>query len=258
MDRLHDMDANPTSRRNGIQVVSRVADVLRALGDAPAGLSLSELAAAAGMPKSTVHRLVGALEAEDLVTSPAAGKIRLGRGVARLGAATRDQLREQIHPYLVELHQQLEETVDLAILDGNAARFIDHIDAPHRLRAVSAIGATFPLYCTANGKALLAALREEQADALLPARLSALTQHTITTRKALREELDKVRAAGVAVDREEHSIGISAVGCVISDPYGPAAAISVPVPTQRFRENEDKLTRGLIEIRQRCSAALGA
>jgi DNA-binding IclR family transcriptional regulator len=245
-------------RRNGIQVVARVGDILRALERSPDGLSLSELALAVGMPKSTVHRLVSALEAEDFVTAAGAGKIHLGSGIARLGAAARNDLREQVRPYLLRLHQQLEETVDLAVLDGGSARFIDHIPAPQRLRAVSAIGAAFPLYCTANGKAFLAAMPDEQASALLPARLPALTAHTITARKDLRAELDRIRAERIAYDHEEHTIGISAVGAIIRDPYGPVAAISIPVPTQRFAGNAPEIASALLQACDECSEMLGA
>jgi DNA-binding IclR family transcriptional regulator len=245
-------------RRSGIQVVSRVADVLRALARSPEGLGLSELALAVGMPKSTVHRLVAALELEEFVSPARAGKIQLGRGIARLGAATRDGVRDQIRPFLLRLHQQLEETVDLSVIEGSAARFIDHIPAPHRLRAVSAIGALFPLHCTANGKALLAAMPEEQASAVLPTRLPALTPKTITSRRELWAQLAQIREDGVAHDREEHTLGICAVGAVVCDPYGPVAAISVPVPTQRFIGNEAELARVLLETCRACSIELGA
>lgn len=255
---MAEQPAAAEARRNGIQVVARVGDVLRALERAPDGLSLSELALAVGMAKSTVHRLVSALEAEEFVTPAGAGKIHLGRGIARLGAATRGGLRDHIRPFLVRLQQELEETVDLSVLDAASVRFIDHIPAPHRLRAVSAVGATFPLYCTANGKAFLAAMPEEQASALLPARLPALTDQTITARKDLWAELNRVRAEGVAYDREEHTDGICAVGAIVRDPYGPVAAISVPVPAQRFEGNEGTLVRGLLRACDGCSVALGA
>jgi DNA-binding IclR family transcriptional regulator len=245
-------------RKTGIQVVTRVADVLRALERAPDGVNLAELAAMTGMPKSTVHRLVSALEAEDFVTPASAGNIRLGGGIARLGAATRGRLRDQVRHCLLRLHRELEETVDLSILDGATVRFIDHIPAPHSLRAVSAIGASFPLYCTANGKALLAAIPEAQADALLPVELTALTEHTITSRKALWAELDVVRAQRVAFDREEHTGGISAVGGVVSDPYGPVAAISMPLPTQRFNGREPALAEALSRACDEASRELGS
>ena len=243
-------------RRNGMQIVSRVARLLRALGDAPVGLTLSELAAATDMPKSTVHRLIGALEIEDLVTPASAGRIRLGRGIASLGAATQDQLRDQIRPHIVRLHQELHETVGVGVLDGSAVRLIDHISAPHRLLAVSTTGAVLPLHCTADGKALLAALDDEQVEALLPAQLTALTEHTITTRDALLDELRVVRETGVAYDLEEFTPGTSGVSAVVRDRYGAVAAISVPVPTQRFVGKESQLVRAVTEACEACSRSL--
>ncbi len=144
------------------------------------------------------------------------------------------------------------------MLDGATARFIDHVPAPHRLRAVSAVGAAFPLYCTANGKALLAAMPEEQASAILPVRLPAFTDHTITVRKDLWGELDRVRTQQVAYDREEHTVVICAVGGLVRDPYGPVAAISVPVLTQRFVGNETALAEALLAACEACSNMLGA
>jgi DNA-binding IclR family transcriptional regulator len=227
-------------RHHGVQSIARAGRVLRALEAAPDGLALGELATKVDLPKSTVHRLVGALTAEDLATTAAGGRIRLGGGLARLGAATRQTLRHDLRPVLERLRADVDETVDLAVLDGTVARFVDQLPAPHRLRAVSAVGVAFPLHCTANGKALLAAMTDEQCRALLPARLERLTPHTITRRAALLAELERVRRDGVAFDREEHTEGICAVGAAVIDAAGPAAAISVPVPTPRFRGEEDR------------------
>lgn len=73
----------------------------------------------------------------------------------RLAAAARRTLPQLLRPVLEQLHGTLGETVDLAVLDGASVRFVDQLAATHRLRAVSAVGASFPLYRTANGKALL-------------------------------------------------------------------------------------------------------
>jgi len=244
-------DTHPTDRRPGIQAIARAAAVLRALEGEPRGLALGELAAAVQLPKSTVHRLAAALADEGLVTL-AGGRIRLGAELARLGAATRRTLRDDLRPVLEELRAQVDETVDLAVLDGATARFVDQVPAAHRLRAVSAVGAGFPLHCTANGKALLAALPDDQALALLPARLERLTPATITSRAALLEELARIRRAGVAIDREEHTEGICAVGAVVADPAGPVAAISIPVPLTRFAGNEARYAAAV-----RAAAAAG-
>jgi DNA-binding IclR family transcriptional regulator len=235
----------PSSRRQGVQAIARAAALLRALEHAPEGLPLGRLAAAVELPKSTVHRLVGALAEEDLVTYDWGGDVRLGAALVRLGAAGREALPDRLRPLLLDLRQALEETVDLSVLDGPSVRFVDQVPAPHRLRATSAVGERFPLHCTANGKALLAAMPAVEVATLLPKRLQRLTPHTIVTHEALLAELEQVRTHGVAFDREEHTEGICAAGVAIVDAGRPIAAISVPVPVQRFHGREDELAAQL-------------
>jgi DNA-binding IclR family transcriptional regulator len=229
---------------------------MRALEEAPEGLGLGEVAAAVELPKSTVHRLAGALAEEGLVDQGEDGRIRLGGGLARLAAASREALSERLRPVLLGLRRELDETVDLAVLDGAGARFVDQLPAPHRLRATSSVGEVFPLHCTANGKALLAALPEERAAALLPKRLPRLTPRTIVSRDELLGELRKVRREGVALDREEHTEGICAAGAAVLDATGAVAAISVPVPAQRFAGREGELSKGVREAAARASKLL--
>jgi DNA-binding IclR family transcriptional regulator len=223
-----------------VQAIARAGAILRALEAVPAGLGTSELATETKLPKSTVHRLVTALAEEDLVAQSGDGRARLGSGIARLAMAGREALSERLRPVLLDLRRQLDETVDLAVLDGAAVRFVDQVPAPHRLRATSAVGELFPLHCTANGKALLAAMSSEQVKALLPSRLRRFTSATVSSRAQLIAELEQVREDGVAFDREEHTEGICAVG--VSLGVDATAAISVPVPTQRFYGREKELT----------------
>lgn len=224
----------------GVQAIARAASVLRALESAPEGIALTDLAAIVELPKSTVHRLLAALAAESLVQLGPEGTARLGSGLVRLGAATRRGLRSQLAPVMLELRRRLDETVDLAILEGDAVTFVEQFPAPHRLRAISGVGTSFPAHCTANGKALLATLPDAEVELLLPARLERFTEDTITTRSALLADLATVRERGVAFDIEEHTEGICAVGAAVCDPAGPAGAISVPIPTQRFADRRDE------------------
>lgn len=251
-------DAHPERRAGGVQAIARAGRVLRALEQAPEGLGVSELAEAVELPKSTVHRLLGALAEEDLVALGPGGTARLGGGLARLGIASREALSDRIRPVLVELRRKLDETVDLSILDGTTVRFIDQVTAPQRLRATSAVGEAFPLHCTANGKALLAALPEDTVASLLPKRLERLTPQTIVSRDELLAELAEVRQEGVAFDREEHTEGICAVGAAVLDPSGTVAAISVPVPTQRFTGREAELAKRVSAAAAKASRILGA
>jgi len=242
----------------GVQVLGRAAAVLRALHGHPQGLSLAEIARQVQLPRSTVHRLAGALAYEGLVEAASpSGRLRVGPEIVRLARGSRPEPGEELRPFLESLSGSLGETVDCAILDGEQMRFIDQIPGPHRLRAVSAVGSTFPLHCTANGKAVLALLGPERAMAMLPARLRRFTPATITRRPQLLAELERIGPTGVAFDLEEHSTGICAAGIAVSDLAGRVSALSVPMPAQRFTGREAELERELIAVRRRVVTALG-
>src|SRR4051794_4178766 len=179
-----------TAERTGVQVVHRTAAILTALRGEPDGLSLSQIAERVDLARSTVHRLVAALEQERFVVAASSSRgFRLGPALASLAWAASRDVMALIHPFLVLLSQELSETVDLAVLEHDRVLFVDQIAGPRRLRAASSVGALFPAHCTANGKALLAALPKDELERLLPARLERLTPHTITSRAKLLEEL---------------------------------------------------------------------
>jgi len=115
-----------------------------------------------------------------------------------------------------------------------------------RLRAVSAVGDTFPLYCTANGKAYLAQLSDAAVEALIGRAYEARTPKTLTRLETLLGDLKASRRSGVAYDREEHTLGICAVGVALHDPLGNAVAISVPVPSQRFQNRQALIAERLV------------
>jgi DNA-binding IclR family transcriptional regulator len=242
-----DLDGNKRDT-GGVQVIARAAAIMRALAGAPEGLSLAGIAQQVELPRSTVQRIVAALEAESFVAAASpTGRVRLGSGLARLAAATRGDLQREVRPFLDALSREANETVDLAILEGDHVVFVDQVIAPRRLRAVSAPGVRFPLHCTANGKAVLAELPMEQVVQLVPEQLEPFTSHTITTRERLLEELEEVRATGIAYDREEHTEGICAVGANIHGPLGELAAITIPLPATRFYGHEEHLASLLLQ-----------
>lgn len=132
------------------------------------------------------------------------------------------------------------------MLEGDKVVFIEQVIAPNRLQVVSGIGLGFPLHCTANGKAFLANMTDEQVAALLPERLTTYTGSTIGDRADLLRELAEVRRSGVAYDREEYTPGICAVGVVVQDAVRGALALSVPVPAQRFYGHEERIAGVLL------------
>lgn len=244
---LEEAESGTSSRDAGsVQVISRAVNILWVLRDHPEGLSPSAIAKQVGLARTTVYRIVSTLAAEHLISwSGSTNKARLGLGLASLGLAVNMDLRRELHPYLEKLSRELDETVDLAILDRKMALFIDQISTPQRLQAVSGVGSTFPLYSTANGKAMLSLLGKDRAQALLPPILTADTPHTIVDKERLSDELETIRRDGLAYDREEHTLGICAVGIAFYDPLGTLAAITVPVPSIRFYGNEDRLGKAL-------------
>ncbi len=238
---------SPRGERQSIQVISRAAAILWALERNPDGLSLGEIAKDVGLSRSTVQRIVDALDRENLVLAATASGVRLGPALLRLAAATRYRIREVARETMEALSRETGETVDLAIADNEKVVFVDQVAGTHRLMAVSAVGGSFLLHCSANGKAVLATFDEARLAKLRKRmQLAKQTKNTITSWPALERELQRIREAGVAFDREENSIGISAVAVALRGPLGDLAAISMPVPTQRFVENEAELVRALL------------
>jgi DNA-binding IclR family transcriptional regulator len=230
-----------------IQVIARAAAILRALEHEPEGLSLAQIAQRVKLARSTVQRIVAALAVEKfLVAASPTGRVRLGPGILRLAAATKPDFVAAARPLLVQLSAELKETVDLAVVRGDHMEFVDQVIGSHRLRAVSAIGETFPLHCTANGKAYLAQLDAETITGLIGASYASRTPRTITQFDDLLRDLKAARKTGVAIDREEHTRGICAAGIVTRDPLGNVLAISVPVPAHRFYDHQSDIVARLL------------
>jgi DNA-binding IclR family transcriptional regulator len=247
------------SPKQNIQVITRAINVLRSLEGEPEGLSLGQIAQRVGLARSTVQRIVDALRAEQFLisASPTAG-VRLGPALIRLAASASVEFDHITRPIMAELSQTVGETVDLSVLKGNSAVFTDQIQGRHRLRAVSAVGESFPLHCTANGKALLSVLPADKLERLLlRTPLPKLTANTITRPADLLKEIETCRRTGIAIDDEEHTEGISALGTGFLDPMGRAIALSIPVPTTRFKRIRQDLGVHLLAARERIRAALG-
>lgn len=235
-----------SERASGIQVIARAAQILRVLAKHPEGMSLSQIAKDASLARSTVQRIIGALQTERFVISvTSAGRVRLGPGLVELAASVRNDVREEVRPYLEKLCEVTGETVDLAVLDRDEVLFIDQIASTHRLQAVSSVGTRFPLYSSANGKAILAKFSDDQIRDYLPLALKPFTPHTITSMDELKREIEDIRLAGVAYDREEHTEGICAVGAAFRTSYGELAAVTVPTPATRFYGHESELAEVL-------------
>ncbi|MEM8632236.1 MAG: IclR family transcriptional regulator [Pseudomonadota bacterium] len=241
------------AKNHVIQVISRAADILRALGRDGQGLSLGQIAKQVELPRSTVQRIIAALIEEGFVTAgERAGGIRLGPELHSLAEAARVDMAERLTPVMKAIAEETGETVDLAVLDGSQMLFVDQVVGTQRLRTVSNIGERFPLTTTANGKAALSTLPEEVAARLI---LAEMEQGYLKRPFAdVIAEVAGIRDGAIAQDEGEHTEDISAQGFALRDEMGRVFAVSVPVPTSRYRDKRAEIEAQLKSWREKLAA----
>jgi IclR family acetate operon transcriptional repressor len=241
-------------------VLHKAAQILRVLAQSETALGPTEVGRLTGVDRSTAHRILSALAQEQLVERQD-GRYELGSGLAALGlvAAGRMDVRRVARRHLEALHEAFGETVNLAVLDGDALLYVDMIESRHELRMAAAVGGRDSLTSTALGKAMLAALPDADrrsliADLSLPQR----TARSIGTRAELEAVLKDVSARGYALDLEENEIGACCIGAAITGPGDRlAGAISVSLPMARINETrQEEIASAVIEAARRSSADL--
>src|SRR5574340_621518 len=187
----------PLEGEKNVQIVHRIASVLRAFGKQSL-LGITDLSAATGLPKSTTHRLVTALVNEGLlVQDEDSHKYALSLRLTALGASIlgSHNIRKTARPILMELRDQTRESVHLAVLEGMEIVIIDTEDSYFFVRAVNVPGQHLPAHAVSTGKALLAYQWEVQLREMLSkVELARYTDRTITDAREVREELRKVGA----------------------------------------------------------------
>ncbi|MDO6730603.1 IclR family transcriptional regulator [Marinovum sp. 2_MG-2023] len=232
--------------RSGIQVIARAASILRVLKDAQSGMSLGKIAELADLPRSTVQRITGALAEENFVISDMqGGGLRLGPELSTLAGAAHYNIVEHCRLLLTELTQKTGETTDLAVMRGIGMVFLDQVPGTHRLTTVSKVGEVFPLTTTANGKACLAMMDQEDAIKLIR---NEWDRNGVTQDLAqFLAQLEEIQNCGLAYDLDEHASGVSAIGFAFRDWGGDLHAISVPVPSTRFGDQMKTIENALID-----------
>jgi len=230
-------------------------------------LGIANIADELGMNRSATHRYVTTLLQLGYLEQGASRKYRLGLKVADLGmsALNATGLREHAHPYLDELRQRTGYTASMAVLDGPEILYIDRARSYRRGQSEIdlglAPGSRLPAYCTAMGKLLLANLPErEQGELLASMKLTKRGPNTITSKQALRDELDEVREESFAVNDEElapelHSIAVP----VRNEAREVVAAVSLEAHTSMISLSElvNALSPHLVSTADRISARLG-
>lgn len=250
----------PLDGEKTVQIVHRVASVLRAFGNQGL-LGITDLANATGLPKSTTHRLVTALVNEGLlVQDEDSHKYALSLRVTALGASilSSHTVRKVARPILMELRDQTRESVHLAVLEGMEAVIIDTEESYYFVRAVNVPGQHLPAHAVSTGKVLLAYQWEIRLREILSqVKLTRYTDNTITDPHLLLNELRHVRAKGYAISSGELEEGIDAVAAPIFDHLNTVvAAVSIGGPSERCRPRQPELIAAVTHAGQQISQAL--
>lgn len=225
-----------------VQSVDRAVAILEILArDGEAGVT--EVARELGVHKSTASRLLAALDRRELVAQDAArGRYRLGVGLVRLaGAAGRGlDLVQESRPVCRALAQEVGETVNLAILSGRDALYLDQVAGPAALSPHNWAGQRIPLHATSDGKVLLAYLPETDLAECLTPPLARFTGRTITDLARFPALLVAIRRQGYATAVEELEAGLTAVAAPVRNAEGVVVA-SISASGPSFRIPADRI-----------------
>ena len=247
------------------QSLERGLSILAAFDASTPLLGVSELARLVGSTRSTTHRYVATLCVLGyLQQDPGTRKYRLGPRILDLGfsALNSMELREVSLPHLRQLSDDTGHTVNMAVLDGTDIVYIERCRSSRpgqsEIDLNLHIGSRLPAYCTSLGKALLAHLPEDaRRDVVERSDLSRRGPNTLTSRKALLEELERVRAEGLALNNEELAYGLRSIAVpLLTRSEEPVAAINLAA--HRSMVSLDDLVERLGPPLRRTAAAISA
>ena len=246
------------TENKSIQVIDRMSSLLDAITRYPDPVSLKVLAAETGLHSSTAHRILGAMASNGFVQRDAAGHYQLGTKLLRLGSRVDAQtdLRTIAKPVMERLRDQLGETVNLTVREGDEVVYVEKATPNRMMHVHQLIGSRAPLHVTAVGKVMLAMGGEDECRGYAErTNLPAYTRNTINSLETLLAETDELSTKGFAFDDEEAEIGVGCIGTVVHDAAGNiVAGLSVSAPIERRRPEWADV---LVEASQQISRELG-
>ncbi|GAA2876611.1 IclR family transcriptional regulator [Streptosporangium fragile] len=189
-------------------------------------LTLTEICRRAELPPATGHRLVGELVEGGFLERLPGGSYRVGMRLWQIGAQAAEprELRELALPYMEDLYAATRENVQLAVLRGDRALYVERLRGPTSVPIVSRVAGELPLHATGVGKVLLAFADHETVERVLAKELPSYTPNTVVDPARLRAELAEVRRTGVACTQEEMSVGTCSVAVPVRGRDGRVAA----------------------------------
>jgi len=258
------MGASSLSSTYHVESLARGLAVLSAFSDEQPDMSLTDISQRLQLNKTTTFRLLSTLESLGYIKRDPQTKLyHPGVEVLRLGFLVLNNLevRQIAAPYLRRLVEEVEETVNLAVLDNYEVVYIDRVGSKHLVNVNRPVGSRLPAYCTSTGKAILANLSPDQLEAVLAATTwERYTEHTITTPEALKENLALIRERGFSDSDGEMILELLDVSAPICQHDGQVvAAVNISVPTHRvsYEKLISELGPKVVNTGWKISEALG-
>lgn len=225
-----------TRAPQGAQAALRAIRLLKLFTAERPEMTLAELSRGSGLNKTTTHRLLRALQSEDLVErDPATSAYSLGPGLMALGvqALSSSDLRRRVRPLLKLLARSSGETATLEVPVGDSMLILDEVAGTHVVGSAGNVGTRWPLHATSTGKAYLAF--DDNGIERLGSPLKALTARTLVDREAFQPQFIEIRRRGYAVSVDELEEGYAAVATIIRGALGDIqGTLCIGGPTQRF------------------------
>lgn len=231
----------------GVQSIERAFAILRTLAVGPSGVT--ELANRVDLPKSTVARLLNALETERAIEQDqVGGEYRLGPVIEEIagGSSQGRSLIAAAQPFLVDLSERTDEASGLDIIEGRQVQFIDMVESGQDVQIRNWTGESGPAHALSAGIAILAHMSESDLRSYIDGGFEQMTLHTLSTAEELCDRLTRARSAGYVWVYEEFAEGINSVAAPVFGPDGVVAALRIHGPTYRFPDPDHSHDIGLL------------
>lgn len=220
-----------------VQSVERVFELLELITDAGGEVTLSELAASTDLPLPTIHRLLRTLVSLGYARQVPNRRYALGPRLIRLGEGANRILGSLARPQLASLVNDLGESANMAVLDGDMVVYIAQVPSRHSMRMFTEVGRRAHAHDTGVGKAMLAQLPEDTVRGIVSrVGMPTPTEHSIGNVDELLTELAAIRERGYSIDDEEQELGVRCYAITVPGAPSPTA-ISVSGPLARVDES---------------------